>query len=701
MRMITVCGVLAALAGAADAQTTWVLDCPMLTGTAYQDEYGRYSPGLVCVSPGGGYIGGYSVVSSVPMTFMPHRDAWIYHGGATTRIRGLAGSIYEPNGVNGSRYHTVARMNDLGHAVGSSQRRTNAVTLGEDAWFYNGSACVLIGPTGGAFSPADGSRYSNASRLNAADQVVGVARQYTANSGVYTDTAWFYENGVTTLLGLSGPAWTSAGGFRLAIVVAFNEQGRVIGTSDRFVGGPSRDLWVFQNGVTTQINPTSGEFLGADGRRESTATVTDNPQLVAGNASVYTPGTNTVLGNKAWVYANGITTVISPPNADAGGLTAVPQFARGDAVVVRHGWFNTPGISGAETWVHRHGVATRTGLVNPVGPRYSEARAMNDSGVVVGYSNRYTSGQVTGTQAWMFTPDTADGGTTISVHPLSARFVFAQQSSTPVALTPQGYVVLTAQVNSGGREVLVYRDGVHSVIDISGTPGYTASNGYHFSDVGNTSVNSHGQVLGTTARLNPDGSQLGATPWLWDPATGLTTVIPIPTSPSGQFQYSARLAEDGSISGKYALYTQGILDRYRSFIWSPELGFVDLENAVGAAAMAAKSVRYIGNPASSDVYPSINVDLSCGDAVAVNPGDFRIYVVHPLICGPADLGRQGGLPRGDGRLDNNDFIAFINLFFANEAEADLGGPGGLTGQDGQLNNNDFIAFISLFFNGCG
>jgi hypothetical protein len=65
----------------------------------------------------------------------------------------------------------------------------------------------------------------------------------------------------------------------------------------------------------------------------------------------------------------------------------------------------------------------------------------------------------------------------------------------------------------------------------------------------------------------------------------------------------------------------------------------------------------------------------------------------------ADLGHQGGLPGGDGQLDNNDFIAFISAFFAADPVADLGHQGGLPGADGQFDNNDFIAFISAFFAG--
>ncbi len=67
---------------------------------------------------------------------------------------------------------------------------------------------------------------------------------------------------------------------------------------------------------------------------------------------------------------------------------------------------------------------------------------------------------------------------------------------------------------------------------------------------------------------------------------------------------------------------------------------------------------------------------------------------------PADLGRQGGLAGPDGRNDNNDFIVFIDYFFAANALADLGVQGGVPGQDGAFDNNDFVVFIDLFFAGC-
>ncbi|HZW06215.1 MAG TPA: GC-type dockerin domain-anchored protein, partial [Phycisphaerales bacterium] len=70
------------------------------------------------------------------------------------------------------------------------------------------------------------------------------------------------------------------------------------------------------------------------------------------------------------------------------------------------------------------------------------------------------------------------------------------------------------------------------------------------------------------------------------------------------------------------------------------------------------------------------------------------------VCGPADVGGTGGVPGADGRLDNNDFVVFIDLFFAQSPTADMGSTGGVPGPDGAWNNNDFVVFIDRFFAGC-
>ncbi|MFT3686115.1 MAG: GC-type dockerin domain-anchored protein [Phycisphaerales bacterium] len=104
---------------------------------------------------------------------------------------------------------------------------------------------------------------------------------------------------------------------------------------------------------------------------------------------------------------------------------------------------------------------------------------------------------------------------------------------------------------------------------------------------------------------------------------------------------------------------------------------------------SASLVVHSATHGDSGVY-SAEVTGVCGTAAAE----------ATLLVSPADLGSAGGVSSPDGAYDNNDFIAFIGLFFAGDAAADLGRTGGEFGPDGLFNNNDFIVFINRFFEGC-
>lgn len=71
-----------------------------------------------------------------------------------------------------------------------------------------------------------------------------------------------------------------------------------------------------------------------------------------------------------------------------------------------------------------------------------------------------------------------------------------------------------------------------------------------------------------------------------------------------------------------------------------------------------------------------------------------------LLINAADIGAQGGVRGRDGLFDNNDFVVFIDAFFALDPVADVGSQGGAVGPDGLYDNNDFVAYINLFFQGC-
>ncbi|MFT3683961.1 MAG: cytochrome c peroxidase [Phycisphaerales bacterium] len=103
------------------------------------------------------------------------------------------------------------------------------------------------------------------------------------------------------------------------------------------------------------------------------------------------------------------------------------------------------------------------------------------------------------------------------------------------------------------------------------------------------------------------------------------------------------------------------------------------------------------------IYVQWEVASADGQSIASRSDVVRVVPFCPrggcTVCA-ADLGSQGGLHAPDGALDNNDFIAFIDLFFASAPAADMGKQGGFAGSDALWDNNDFIVFINKFFAGC-
>lgn len=105
---------------------------------------------------------------------------------------------------------------------------------------------------------------------------------------------------------------------------------------------------------------------------------------------------------------------------------------------------------------------------------------------------------------------------------------------------------------------------------------------------------------------------------------------------------------------------------------------------------------------------SFKVIDSAGETLATNvaaakPGSFGVVFYKfetQTWCGPADIGSAGGHPCWNGTLDNNDFIVFVNSFFARTPTTDIGKAGGFPGADTQWDNNDWIVYLTQFFTGC-
>ncbi len=195
--------------------------------------------------------------------------------------------------------------------------------------------------------------------------------------------------------------------------------------------------------------------------------------------------------------------------------------------------------------------------------------------------------------------------------------------------------------------------------------------------------NAYGSVTSEPATLTFEGPINPLTP---QPATGCAnapatfTVGQIP----GGVEYRWEICTDPS-QGTWAILTDGT-------------------NALSMGTITVSGTRthtLTVNPGT--LSPTQTYDFRCHIADSCNTLDSdpgTLTIGSP--CGPADIGGQGGqaVSCGDGLLNNNDFVVFIDYFFTVNPRADMGSQGGAPGADGQFDNNDFVVFIDYFFSGC-
>ncbi|MFT3684536.1 MAG: GC-type dockerin domain-anchored protein [Phycisphaerales bacterium] len=144
---------------------------------------------------------------------------------------------------------------------------------------------------------------------------------------------------------------------------------------------------------------------------------------------------------------------------------------------------------------------------------------------------------------------------------------------------------------------------------------------------------------------------------------------------------------------------------YRAFAEVPVGMPTSLHVEYATTALASNTPTTPGNAACDDVkcwWHGVSSVASSTGVVAnwsITSQSGTDWTVASRRC-MADFGSPGGVSPGDGRLDNNDFIAFTTAFFQHDLAADVGTTAGMFGSDNVLDSNDFISFITLFFQGC-
>jgi hypothetical protein len=458
-----------------------------------------------------------------------HQDAWLYNGGSTVQL-GYTGAGYERS--DGYRYSQLSGLNDSGQVAGLSWRFSGTANLGSDAWLYSGGNTVQLGYTGGVYEYYNGYRVSQVNALNNQGQVAGRSQRFGSGTFSLGFDVWLYSGGSTAQVGLIGTGYERNDGYRSSSVQALNEQGQVMGYSERYSGTTYRgqDAWLYSGGSTAQIGLTGAGYERSDGYRNSYAPTLSQQGQVIGSSERYS-GT-TALGADAWLYSGGSTVQI--------------------------------GFTGA-------------GYERSDGYRRNVASYLNEQGQVAGYSQRYSGTTALGEDAWLYS-----GGSTVQLGFTGAGYERSNglRSSIPLALNELGQVAGYSERYSGttalGRDMWLY-DGSSTVqIGLTGAV-YERANGFRRSTF--SAMNDQGQVAGYSERYNGGVNQRGQDAWLYDAELDQTFNLTMSVDLDGYAHSEVNyLGDDGVALGTYLLFDQDTGDSLgsRAFYFTVDEGLYDL-----------------------------------------------------------------------------------------------------------------------------
>jgi hypothetical protein len=434
------------------------------------------------------------------------QSAWLFDGAATINV-GLTSPEYTRS--DGRKVSSANNLNGAGQVAGTSERYFGDQLFGQSAWLYDGATTIDIGLTGPEHTRDDGYVNSVAFGLNEAGQVLGRSERFdSSNPG---DTAWLYDGTTTIDVGLTGPEHTGGSGIKRSYPLALNEAGQVIGYSDHFNGGTYLGQSAFlYNGATTLdvglVGP--GYVYATEDYQHSEVMALNEAGQVAGYSQRFS-GEN-ALGYSAFLYDGATTTNISLAGTehtrDDGSTDSQPVAINeaGQVSGVAKRYAGGSAELGQSVWLYDGGATVDVGLTGTEHTRgdaykHSEAIALNDAGLVLGNSRRYSADAYFGQSAWLY-----DGATTID-------------------------------------------------IGLTG-PEHTDGEGYKYSAA--VAMNAAGQAIGFSTRY-VDGFSSGQDAWLYDPVLGQT--IPLrPWLSSDGYAYSEvnYLGDDGLVLGTYELYDE-------------------------------------------------------------------------------------------------------------------------------------------------
>ncbi len=418
-----------------------------------------------------------------------------------------------------------------------------------------------------------------------------------------TQAQWGPPNWQLDRLGFFDAVHTRADGTQISQFVSLSPQGRVTGTSIRYLGTVEQGLsaWTWTRATGNQrIGFFDLEHTQPGGFQVSRAFGANAVGQVIGSSQRFDQATNGSNGNTTWLWTP--TTGVERIGLFDAEHTSVNAGFRESFVVGLNDSgqaigsstrYNAEGNStGATAWVRQSdGSHTRLGFVDAIhtdtnGDRVSRVRSLTQSGLVTGFSQRFTlpdTGQSLTNWIWSQAEGTVEVDLTDSLH-VSPQ---GRRATEIVSVTESGRVAgISQRLGQPATGVTAWtwtRQSGHTAIGLTDAQ-HTGSSGLQSSSI--RGMNQNGRIMGYAQRFDAAGNGFpgNQSAWTWAPS-GNTIQIGLTdaehTSPDNvQSNEPLFLSEGGHIAGSARRYVSGNEFDRSAWAWSEatstrKVGIVD------------------------------------------------------------------------------------------------------------------------------
>lgn len=481
-------------------------------------------------------------------------------------------------------------LNQRGQVMGYTARYSGFTNLGKSAWIYDGNNTIRLGYFDSSYTRSDGYQSTFAAAMNNQGQVIGSSDYFQGATSTFPTgrTAWLYDNGVITKLGLFDSDHTrSFDGAQFSAASMLNEQGHVVGASGRFVGSTSAGStqWIFDGTDTVRIGLFDSIHTRSDGYQSGAAQFLNAQGHVAGYNDRFNGTTD--MGESAWLYNGSSTVRIGFTGSDftrSDGYQNSVVIALNDQGQAAGYSISFKGTSsswgGGGVWLYDGSTHLELGFTDSAhtrsdGYQFSTVASLNNQGQAIGTSFRYSGTSSVGTTAWFYDgANTVQLGLTDTAHTVAST---GGQVSSVVALNEAGQIIGGSTRYSGssynGGSAWFY-DG-QTTTEIGLTGGFYTNPNDGSEDNRAEFLNERGQVAGYTRRYIYGSS---GSAWLYDSDLDQTFDLTLSERSDGRaFSRIEYLGDDGVALGYYTLYdTDDSVIGDHAFYFSVEEGLFDL-----------------------------------------------------------------------------------------------------------------------------